>query len=122
MELLILIVVALGAYLFFKEKSQPSSGSAQSSSRPAGSRTSSRAAIKDYKQKMIDEAVDNSLTIFFRYTDQDGVITSRSVTPHYLERRHEGQVLCLVAHCHLRNDMRTFVVAKMENIRLERDS
>lgn len=121
MELLILIVIALGAYLFFKERPQSSSGSAQNSSRSSATRTSSRAAVKDYKQKIIDEAIANSLTIFFRYTDQDGVITSRSVTPHHLERRHEGQILCLVAHCHLRNDVRTFVVAKMESIRLERN-
>ena len=121
MELLILIVVAFGAYLFLKDKPRSSSGSAQSSYRSPSGRTSSRAAVKDYKQKVIDEAIDYSLTISFRYTDQDGVITSRSVTPQYLERRHEGQILCLVAHCHLRNDTRTFVVAKMENIRLERN-
>jgi len=119
-ELLILIGLAFGAYFLFTGKQGSSSKSVRAHSRSSSQRSHSRPTTKDFKQKVIDEAIANSEVILFRYTDQDGVITSRSVSPQYLERRHEGQILCLVGHCHLRNDIRTFVVSKMESIRVDR--
>ena len=66
--------------------------------------------------RMINDAIEAGEDLSFEYIDQEGELTNRTVSPSYLERRHEDQILCMVAHCHLRNATRTFVIRRMKNV------
>jgi len=104
-----------------REKSREISQQPQSvSQKPTSFKTSGRLKnLNESKEKIIARALEAKKRLVFRYIDQDGQITQRTVTPISLERRHEGQVLCLTAWCHLRDDRRTFVVHRIQNIRME---
>lgn len=73
----------------------------------------------DSAAALIRRAIDAEKALVFRYIDQDGEITHRTVTPNYLEHRHDNNVLCLVAYCHLRGASRTFVVRRMRNVSIQ---
>lgn len=120
MEVIIIIGVAW-LFIHLASKKGASKLSQPSSSHAGETRDYSSPRRDEYRpqskrERAIVDAVKTGATLHFRYTDQDGVITTRSVKPLNLERRHETKVLCLVAHCHLRNDERTFVVSKIENL------
>lgn len=120
MEVIIIIGVAwllihLASKKGARKLSQPSSSYAAESENYSSPRRDEYRP-KSKRERAIVDAVKTGATLHFRYTDQDGVITTRSVKPLHLERRHETKVLCLVAHCHLRNDERTFVVSKIEEL------
>ena len=128
MEILILIGVGWLVYIFFlKNSNQDSSSHRQpdhakasySSSRHQSSRKSNSSYQKESNAVLIQRAIDSGRSLRFRYIDQDGEITERTVTPEYMERRHDAQIQCLVAHCHLRMASRTFVIRRMQNIRIE---
>jgi predicted DNA-binding transcriptional regulator YafY len=119
-EVIIIIGVAW-LFIHLASKKGASKLSQPSSSHAGETRDYSSPRRDEYRpqskrERAIVDAVKTGATLHFRYTDQDGVITTRSVKPLNLERRHETKVLCLVAHCHLRNDERTFVVSKIENL------
>jgi len=120
MEVIIIIGVAwllihLASKKGASKLSQPSSGYAEKSENYSSPRRDEYRP-KSKRERTIVDALKTGATLHFRYTDQDGVITTRSVKPLNLERRHETKVLCLVAYCHLRNDERTFVVSKIEKL------
>ena len=128
MEILILIGFGWLIYIFFiKSSNQGSSINSQndiakasySSTRHKSSRRSNSRYEKESNAVLIQRAIDSGCLLKFRYVDQDGEITERTVTPLYIERRHDAQVQCLVAHCHLRGASRTFVIRRMQNIYIE---
>lgn len=128
MEILILIGAGWLIYIFFIKNSNQSSSSqhqnditknSYSSSRHKSSRKSNASNEKESNVVLIQRAIDSGSSLKFRYVDQDGEITERTVSPEYIERRHDAQVQCLVAHCHLRGAGRTFVIRRMQNVRIE---
>ena len=128
MEILILIGVGWLIYIFlFKNSNQDSSSNNQndiaktsySSARQKSSRRSNSRYEKESTAVLIQRAIDSGHFLRFRYVDQDGEITERTVTPEYIERRHDSQIQCLVAYCHLRGASRTFVIRRMQNISVE---
>jgi predicted DNA-binding transcriptional regulator YafY len=128
MEILILIGVGWLVYIFFLKNSNQGSSSqnlndiaktSYSSDRQKSSRKSNSSYEKEPNAVLIQRAIDSGRPLKFRYVDQDGEITERTVTPEHIERRHDAQVQCLVAHCHLRDASRTFVIRRMQNIRVE---
>ena len=124
MEIIFIIGVVWLLYVWFKNDSNAERKSGPDRSEPPPKKiadTQSRSggapvtgASRTPNAALIQQAIDQNKTLKFRYIDQDGEITHRTVTPDYLERRHD--VLCLVAHCHLRNAERTFVVRKMQHV------
>ena len=73
---------------------------------------------KEPNSIIIQRAIDSKKNLKFRYIDQEGEISHRNVSPINFETRHENQILCLVAYCHLRGAVRTFVVRRMQKIEL----
>ena len=130
MELLILIGVVWVIWAWTQRDSSTSSSSTPprhhiSKSNGTGQRqplsevSSHRSAVNEESSvELIESAIQSTRLLHFRYVDQEGEVSERTVTPYYLERRHEAQVLCLVAHCHLRNAERTFVVHRMRRLRV----
>ena len=128
MEILILIGVGWLVYIFFIKNSNQSASSqhlndiaktSYSSARQKSSQRSNSGYVKEPNIVLIQRAIDSGRSLKFRYVDQDGEITKRTVTPKYIERRHDAQIQCLVAHCHLRDASRTFVIRRMQNIYVE---
>lgn len=128
MEILILIGAGWLIYIFFIKNSNQGSSSqhqneisktSDSSAPNKSSRKSNSSYEKESNAVQIQRAIDSGRSLKFRYVDQDGEITERTVTPKYMERRHDAQVQCLVAHCHLRGASRTFVMRRMQNICIE---
>jgi hypothetical protein len=125
MEIIILIGIGWFLYYLLKKNSNQDSNirdpnitvyTSINSTRRRSSRNTNTHGEKESNAKLIRRAIDSGSDLTFRYIDQDGEITVRTVTPEYMERRHENEVLCLVAHCHLRGASRTFVIRKMQNI------
>lgn len=54
----------------------------------------------------LEEALENGRSVMMEYVDASGARTFREIVPRHV-KRHNGELL-LVAHCHLRNDQRTF--------------
>ena len=79
-------------------------------------RSNGRSRNDESNTQLVERAIRSGVKVRFRYIDQQGELTERSVTPLYLERRHAPGVLCLVAHCHLRGAQRTFVVSRMQRV------
>jgi predicted DNA-binding transcriptional regulator YafY len=77
---------------------------------------------REARESLIESAIREGVRVRFRYLDQDGEITTRTVTPIYLERRHDSKILCLTAFCHLRAANRTFVVHRMQDLEIRRDA
>ncbi len=73
---------------------------------------------REARESLIERAIREGAQVRFRYVDQDGEITTRAVTPIYLERRHDSKILCLTAFCHLRAANRTFVVHRMQDLEI----
>jgi predicted DNA-binding transcriptional regulator YafY len=128
MEILILIGAGWLFYIFFiKNSNQDSSTQRQNDTvnktYSRGRRQSSEKPNSNYEKEpnavLIQRAIDSGRFLRFRYVDQDGEITDRTVTPEYIERRHDAQVQCLVSHCHLRGASRIFVIRRMQNICIE---
>ena len=90
-----------------------------SRSRTKSSSVRSEANDGESSLQLIRRAIETDRKLNFQYIDQDGEISERTVTPNYFERRHEAQILCLIAHCHLRNASRTFVVRRMRKVSIE---
>lgn len=126
MEIVVIIGIIWIIYVWLSSNSSKSSmRENQTSGDKQGSRTSSLSASggsldfdnhKDSDSALIRRAIETNRALIFRYTDQNGDVTYRTVTPSHLERRHSSQILCLVAYCHLREANRTFVVRKMQNV------
>jgi predicted DNA-binding transcriptional regulator YafY len=128
MEFLILIGIIWAFYAWLNSGPNETKERANSESKidkySLGSQTSSRARInrtnvngKDESTRLIIvNAIEASQDLSFNYIDQEGELTARTVTPEYLETRHEDKILCLIAHCHLRDANRTFVIQRMSNL------
>ncbi len=80
---------------------------------------SSSGRSRESTTELIQRAIDSKKSLRFKYIDQDGAITHRTVTPNYLESRHDSETLCLIAYCHLRGASRTFVVRRMRQVSVE---
>ena len=128
MEILIFIGVGWLVYIFFIKNSNQSASSQNlndiaktfySSARQKSSQRSNSGYVKEPNIVLIQQAIDSGRSLKFRYVDQDDEITKRTVTPKYIEQRHDAQIQCLVAHCHLRDASRTFVIRRMQNIYVE---
>lgn len=90
-----------------------------------GSFLSGIAAQKDYGVhrefiKVIQEAIERRKTLQLVYHPLNKPFTERKVDP-YAVHLHNG-TLYLVGHCHMRKDIRFFVVDRMQRIRLTDDS
>ncbi len=129
MEIIFLIGVAWLLYAWLKTDSSTDQGR-----RDTGASDTSTSTITERNRKttnsgsrtehepnaiLIQRAIDLKKILEFTYVDMNGEITHRAVTPNYLERRHESNVLCLIAHCHLRGASRTFVVRRMQNVSMQ---
>lgn len=128
MEAFIFIVFGWLVYiLFFKNTNQGTSSQGQNDSvnnnYGSNQRQSFRKQNISYEKEantvLIQRAIDSGRLLKFRYIDQDGEVTERTVRPEFLERRHDAQIQCLVAHCYLRGASRTFVIRRMKSIRIE---
>jgi hypothetical protein len=64
----------------------------------------------------LEEALEQRCDVMMEYVDADGRRTERLIRPMHVRRR-TGE-LVLVAHCHLRNDQRTFKLDRI--VRLSR--
>jgi DNA polymerase-3 subunit epsilon len=64
----------------------------------------------------LEEALENARPVLMDYLDAQGNATQRMIQPLHV-RRHNGELL-LVAHCHLRDDRRTFKLDRI--VRLTR--
>lgn len=116
----LLVILALAAVIYYLANSGSDSGAP--STRPTttkiqknvrGSTARKPSYTADPKISTLSAALQSSKTIRIRYTDQNGEISTRTVKPLYLEERHDDRILCLVAHCYLRDDTRTFVVSRI---------
>ena len=128
MEILILVGVGYLVYILFNKNSNQQSSSQHqndnanttfSSTRRQSSRKTNYSYEQDSNIILIQRAINSKRSLKFRYVDQDGEITERTVTPEYMERRHDAQVQCLVAHCHLREASRTFVIRRMQDVSIK---
>jgi|LauGreDrversion4_2_1035121.scaffolds.fasta_scaffold1275272_1 predicted DNA-binding transcriptional regulator YafY len=122
MEVIIFLGVVWLLYALFTSGSKGSGAAPRDGgrARPVASRaTSNLSSGADSVAALIQRAINAEKALAFRYIDQDGEITHRTVTPNYLEHRHENNVLCLVAYCHLRGASRTFVVRRMQKVSIQ---
>jgi predicted DNA-binding transcriptional regulator YafY len=136
MEFLVLIGIAWLVFAWLKKKdtdsaanpvrvdhersnlnSEPSKPDAQIQNRTFVS--SSSHPNREPTAALIQRAIDSKKALKFRYVDQNGAITQRTVTPNHLESRHDSETLCLVAHCHLRGASRTFVVRRIRHVSIK---
>jgi predicted DNA-binding transcriptional regulator YafY len=134
MEILILAAIGWGIYFWVTRgasKRQPPSTIRPPRTRSVDSvytqkqyqpRTSSKRISRVRKppktsvETIIEYALDRKQALSFQYVDHNGELTVRTVRPLRLERRHENQILCLVAHCNLRKAERNFVVSRMQRL------
>ena len=130
MEIIIFLGVIWGIYAWFKSGSDESEKPISRRAIPAksypGEKNPTRSSRGDSDLEhsessllLIRRAIEKECNLSFQYIDQDGEITVRIVTPQHIERRHEAGILCLVAHCHLRNSIRTFVIHRMNKVSIE---
>jgi predicted DNA-binding transcriptional regulator YafY len=90
-----------------------------------GSFLSGIPAQKDYRTyrefiKVIQEAIEERKVLQLLYHPRDQSPAERRVDP-YAVHLHNGS-LYVIGHCHLRKDIRTFVVDRMQKIKLTEDS
>jgi len=76
----------------------------------------------DYREfiKVIQEAIEGRKVLQLLYHPRDQSPAERRVNP-YAVHLHNGS-LYVIGHCHLRKDIRTFVVDRMQKIKLTDDS
>jgi predicted DNA-binding transcriptional regulator YafY len=76
----------------------------------------------DYREfvKIIQDAIEGSKVLQLLYHPRDQSLAERRVNP-YAVHLHNG-TLYLIGHCHLRKDIRTFVVDRMQKIKQTGDS
>jgi DNA polymerase III subunit epsilon len=65
----------------------------------------------------VEEALQSNRRLFIRYTDGKGAVSERWITPR--EVRALNDYLYLVAHCHLRDDERSFRLDRIERMDVE---
>ncbi len=63
----------------------------------------------------LEEAIESACPVEMEYVDSGGQRTCRVIQPLHV-RRSKGELL-LVAHCHLRNDRRTFKLERVVRLR-----
>jgi predicted DNA-binding transcriptional regulator YafY len=90
-----------------------------------GSFLSGIPAQKDYGVyreiiKVIQEAIQDRKTLWLQYHPFNKALTERKVDP-YAVHLHNG-TLYLIGHCHMRKDIRFFVVDRMQKIKLAEES
>lgn len=76
----------------------------------------------DYREfiKVIEEAIHQRKVLQLTYHPRDQALGERRVSP-YAVHPHNGS-LYVVGYCHLRKDIRTFIVDRMQKIKLTEDS
>jgi predicted DNA-binding transcriptional regulator YafY len=82
-------------------------------------------AQKEYRTyrefiQIIQDAIQERKTLRLQYEPRDQKPAERNVNPYAIHLRNG--TLYLIGHCHLRKDLRTFVVDRMQKIRLTEDS
>jgi predicted DNA-binding transcriptional regulator YafY len=85
--------------------------------RSSGTATGPRPAVDERELGLLRQAIQEKRDVSFVYAAKDGTTTSRRVTP--TELFDVGETPCLAAFCHLRNGDRTFVLERVEAIKLE---
>ncbi len=70
--------------------------------------------------KVIQEAIEGRKVLQLVYHPRDQLPAERKVNPYAVHLRNGS--LYVIGHCHLRNDIRTFVVDRMQKIKLTEDS
>jgi hypothetical protein len=76
-------------------------------------------SLIDKNEELIKFALEKNKNIKFNYVDRNKDATSRAVTPLKLFLYHfddDGEMICLEAHCHLRNAKRTFALFRMSSV------
>ena len=76
----------------------------------------------DYREfiKVIQEAIEGRKVLQLLYHPRDQLPAERRVDPYAVHLRNGS--LYVIGHCHLRKDIRTFVVDRMQRIKLTEDS
>ena len=76
----------------------------------------------DYREfiKVIQEAIEGRKVLQLLYHPRDQSPAERKVNP-YAVHLHNGS-LYVIGHCHMRKDIRTFVVDRMQKIKLTEES
>lgn len=76
----------------------------------------------DYREfiKVIQEAIEGRKVLQLLYHPREQSPAERKVDPYAVHLRNGS--LYVIGHCHLRKDIRTFVVDRMQKIRLTEDS
>ncbi len=116
--ILIAVIVALFFWINREPDNAPPPPSEPKPYQPNGGVASNPPRGGDGKMSVIRRALDSQSNLAFTYVDQQGEMTERTALPLSLERRHENQIWCLNAYCHLRAENRTFVVSRMEGVRI----
>jgi predicted DNA-binding transcriptional regulator YafY len=137
MEFIFFIVIAFVIYYVFNKTDSPpkkdetiQSSLSRVDSPPKKDETIksplSRNYVKTPSANYLQNCIDNRERLSFTYIDNDGVITERTATPGrifwgYSNREGSGKKIrtCWIeAHCHLRNDQRTFIKDRMSNVKI----
>jgi predicted DNA-binding transcriptional regulator YafY len=120
MEFLVIVGLVWFVYslLNSNDTSKPENPNRGSSygQRPQSTGGYSAGKSEESREDAIRRAIASGRQLTFRYVDQQGEITNRTVSPRYLETRHEKDILMLKAYCHLRNEDRSFVVRRMSDV------
>jgi predicted DNA-binding transcriptional regulator YafY len=134
MEILIVIALLIGLYIYFKNNSgarnevndctipkKRSSSSHASNTNRSNSQTYKKSLIETNRE-ILEIAIEKNKNIKFRYKDKDEKLTNRTVNPKrlfmYQLDEGDGQMLCIESFCYLRNASRTFALFRMSNVQI----
>ena len=67
-------------------------------------------------QSIINKAIHAERSLNITYTDLDGQVTSRTITPMQLFLTNGSGELALSAFCHLRKEKRTFMLERIQTL------
>jgi len=68
---------------------------------------------------LIEEALQSRKRLFIRYVDRKGDASERWITPKQILAQHD--YLYMVAHCHLRDEERSFRLDRIERMEIEQE-
>jgi predicted DNA-binding transcriptional regulator YafY len=118
----VLLVIGLVCFVIYKWLA---SGEASINGTPNNTKPSHPSMVKRNEapliidsdfQTIIKNAIKNETSIKITYTDLEGQVTTRTITPKQLFLTDVSGELALTAFCHLRREKRTFIVSKISNI------
>lgn len=133
MELFLFLLIVVAIYFYIKkDKSDTSTKTTYTPSKSNGSSYAkhkssytggnNELSLVEGNRLLIESAIRDKKKVAFRYKDKSEQVTQRTITPQrlfwYKFDEREGQMLCVEAFCHLRNNTRTFALFRMTQVRL----